>query len=130
MGKVSGDVYGFVRCPKMGSKADQRPVTVTGYSRAVALTSAQRQRRFRARRAAGFAFTPVPVKKSARPLPRPARWARALGELRQLQAEYQAWRDGLPEPLAESRTAELLDEVCDVDLNDLDVQLPRGFGRD
>ena len=46
------------------------------------------------------------------------------------QAEYEAWRDGLPESLAESRTAELLEGVCDVDLDALDVELPRGFGRD
>ena len=48
----------------------------------------------------------------------------------ELQGEYEAWRDGLPESLAESRTAELLAGVCDVDLDALDVKLPRGFGRD
>ena len=47
-----------------------------------------------------------------------------------IQAEYEAWRDGLPESLAESRTHELLEGVCDVDLDALDVELPRGFGRD
>ncbi|MCY4511596.1 MAG: hypothetical protein OXG35_32215, partial [Acidobacteria bacterium] len=31
--------------------------------------------------------------------------------------------------LADSRTAELLG-VCDVDLDALDIELPRGFGRD
>ena len=36
----------------------------------------------------------------------------------------------LPESLAESRTAELLEDVCDIDLDALDVELPRGFGRD
>ena len=51
-------------------------------------------------------------------------------ELRTLQAEYEAWRDGLPESLGESRTADLLDGVCGVDLEALDVELPRGFGRD
>ena len=96
----------------------------------MALTSAERQRRFRARRAAGFALHPVPVNKPARPLPRPARWARALDELRKLQGEYETWRDGLPESLADSRTAERLEEVCELDLDVLDVVLPRGFGRD
>ena len=43
-----------------------------------------------------------------------------------LQAEYEAWRDQLPE----SRTTELFEGVCDVDLDALDVELPRGFGRD
>ena len=58
------------------------------------------------------------------------RWADAVEELRTLQAEYEAWRDGLPKSLAESRTAELLDGVCDLDVDALDVELPRGFGRD
>ena len=46
------------------------------------------------------------------------------------KAEYEAWRDQLPESLGDSRTAELLEGVCDVDLDALDVELPRGFGRD
>ena len=49
------------------------------------------------------------------------RWAAALAEFRTLQAEYEAWRDQLPESLADSRTAELLGGVCDVDLDALDV---------
>ena len=36
----------------------------------------------------------------------------------------------VPESLTDSRTAELLEGVCDVDLDALDVELPRGFGRD
>ena len=43
-----------------------------------------------------------------------------------LQAEYEVWRDRLPESLADSRTAELLEGVCDVDLDALDLDLPRG----
>ncbi|MCY4505617.1 MAG: hypothetical protein OXG35_01450, partial [Acidobacteria bacterium] len=54
----------------------------------------------------------------------------ALAELRALQADYQAWLDGLPESLAGSRTAELLEGVVAVDRDDVDVELPRGFGRD
>ena len=91
------------------------------------LTNAERQRRWRERRAGGV---PVQERRPARPKPRPARWAAALAEFRTLQAEYEVWRDGLPESLAESRTAELLEGVCDVDLDALDVELPRGFGRD
>ena len=83
------------------------------------MTNAERQRRYRERRAAG---------RPPRPKPRPARWAAALAELRILQAEYEAWRDQLPESLADSRTAELLEGVYDVDLDALDVELPRGFG--
>ena len=62
--------------------------------------------------------------------PRPKQWTDAVAVLRRLQGEYEAWRDGLPESLAGSRTAELLEGVCDVDLDTLDVKLPRGFGRD
>ena len=47
---------------------------------------------------------------------RPERWADALEEPRNLQAEYEEWRAGLPESLADSRTAQLLENVCDVDL--------------
>lgn len=93
----------------------------------MALTPAERQRRYRERRAAGV---PVREPRPPRPKPRPARWAAALAELRTLQAEYETWRDQLPEALADSRTAELLEGVCDVDLDALDVDLPRGFGRD
>ena len=50
--------------------------------------------------------------------------AAAVAELRTLQAEYEAWRDQLPESLADSRTAELLEGVCDLEA--LDVELPRG----
>ena len=35
-----------------------------------------------------------------------------------------------PEALADSRTAERLAEMCDLDLDALDVDLARGFGRD
>ena len=95
----------------------------------MALTNAERQRRFRERRRAAVPVEQRP-ERPPRPKPRPARWTAALAELRQLQAEYETWRDQLPESLAESRTAELLEGVCDVALDALDVELPRGFGRD
>ena len=56
--------------------------------------------------------------------------ARNNARFRQLQAEYEAWRDGLPEGLADSKTGQLLEGVCEVDLDAIDVELPRGFGRD
>ena len=96
----------------------------------MALTNAERQRRYRERRRAAVPVKPRPERPAARPRPRPARWTAAVAELRQLQAEYEAWRDQMPESLADSRTAELLAGVCDVDLDALDVELPRGFGRD
>ena len=73
----------------------------------------------------------MPVqRRPPRPRPRPARWAAALAELRTLQEEYQTWREGMPEALEGSRTAEMLDDVLDVDLEALDGDLPRGYGRD
>ena len=51
--------------------------------------------------------------------------------LLQLQEHYRQWRDALPESLAGSATAELLEQVCEPDLSVLEaVELPRGFGRD
>ena len=94
------------------------------------LTNAERQRRFRERRRAAVPVVQRPERPAARPKPRPARWTAAVTELRQLQAEYEAWRDGLPEGLADSKTGQLLEGVCEVDLDAIDVELPRGFGRD
>ena len=56
----------------------------------------------------------------------PQRRAAALAELRTLQAEYEAWRDQLPGSLADSRTAELLEGVYDVDLDALRRRAPAG----
>jgi hypothetical protein len=50
--------------------------------------------------------------------------------LRELQAEYQAWLDNLPENLQDSPLAEKLEAVCALDLEELEVDLPLGFGRD
>ena len=48
-----------------------------------------------------------------------------------LQDQYREWRDALPESLAGSVTAELLEQVCEMDLSVLEaVELPKGFGRD
>ena len=76
---------------------------------AMALTNAERQRRFRERRAAGEPVRTVAVARTPKDRrPRPKQWTDAVAVLRRLQGEYEAWRDGLPESLADSRTAELL----------------------
>lgn len=70
----------------------------------------------------------------------------ALGEafsaLRDLQGEFQEWRDSLPESGGSDATREKLEAICDLDLDtavdDLDdvisecenVEVPLGFGRD
>ena len=92
------------------------------------MTGAERQRRYRERRAGS-----EPVRTFQRPKDRrsrPRRWADAVEDLRTLQGEYEAWREQLTEGQAGSPTADLLESVCDIDLDVLDVQLPRGFGRD
>ena len=92
----------------------------------VALTNAERQRRYRERCAAREPVRTVAVARTPKDRrPRPKRWTDAVDQLRTLQAEYQAWRDGLPDSLAHSRTAELLEGVCDVDMAAFDVDLPR-----
>lgn len=62
---------------------------------------------------------------------RAKRWQDTVVELIQLQAEYEAWLDALPETLAETATAEALRAICELDLGELQaVEPPRGFGRD
>ena len=94
-----------------------------------AMTAAERQAKFREAHAEG-----APRLRYRRPADRrsrPQRWRDAVAELVELQAEYQAWLDSLPESLAESATAEALRAICDLDLSELEsVEPPRGFGRD
>ncbi len=93
------------------------------------MTHAERQVRYRA----GHAES-TPKVRSRRPADhrsRPQRWRDAVAELLELQSEYQAWLDGLPENLANSVTAEALQMVCELDLSELaSIEPPRGFGRD
>jgi hypothetical protein len=93
------------------------------------MTDAERQALCRAARAAGR-----PVIRFRRPADhrsRAKRWRDAVDELVQLQAEYQAWLDALPETLQDTATAEALRAVCDLDLEELQtIEPPRGFGRD
>ena len=73
----------------------------------MALTSAERQRLYRARRAANEPirqFKTVPIRTRRRT--RPQRWADAAAALRALQEEYRAWREGMPDSMSDSKTAE------------------------
>ena len=96
-----------------------------------AMTLAERQARYRAAHAAD---TPATVKvRYRRPADRrsrPQRWRDAVAELLELQADYQQWLDGLPESLADTPTADALRAVCALDLSGLELDPPRGFGRD
>ena len=93
-----------------------------------ALTGAERQARYRAVR------TGRPVihyRRQADRRSRPQRWHNAVAELLALQAQYAAWLDKLPEATLGSATAQALQAIVDLDLDELSViEPPRGFGRD
>ncbi len=93
------------------------------------MTDAERQARHRAARPAG-----APVIRIRRPADhrgRVRRWHDAVAELAELQAQYAAWLEALPDSLQDGATAEALRAVCDLDLTELQaIDLPRGFGRD
>ena len=97
------------------------------------LSNAERQARWRARRAPQEAPARVQPGKaaSADRRSRPRRWRDAVAELLALQAEYLAWADALPDGLRDTTTAEALQAIVDLDLSDLaDIEPPRGYGRD
>lgn len=95
----------------------------------MALTNAERQRRYRARRKTQrpqARFRKAPDRRS-----RPQRWRAAVRSLLDLQEEYQAWLDNLPDAFQESVLAQKLEAICELDLDELaSVEPPRGYGRD
>lgn len=96
-----------------------------------ALTSAERQARYRARQqapqpSAAIRRHPSPDRRS-----RSRRWHDTVAALVALQAEYAGWFDALPNSLRDNATAQALQEIIDLDLSDLAAILPpRGYGRD
>jgi len=59
------------------------------------------------------------------------RWLDVVAELQELQVDYQAWLEALPQNMADGDTAEALRVICDLDLSELEsIVPPRGFGRD
>ena len=51
---------------------------------------------------------------------RPQRWQDAVRTLLDLQDEYQAWLDNLPDALQESALAHKLEAICELDLAELE----------
>jgi hypothetical protein len=96
-----------------------------------ALSNAERQARYRARREAQ---QPAPVVRYRRPADRRTRsqrWHNTVAGLITLQAEYAAWYDVLPDNLRDTATGAALQAIVDLDLDDLvSIEPPRGFGRD
>ena len=93
------------------------------------MTPAERQARYRAARTVG-----TPIIRTRRPADqrsRARRWRDAVAELVELQAQYAAWWEALPDNLRDGITAEALQMICDLDLSELlAIEPPRGFGRD
>jgi hypothetical protein len=93
------------------------------------MTNAQRQARHRAARAA--ARPVMHYRRAADHRSRARRWREAVAELVALQAEYRAWLQALPESLQEGATAQALQAIDELDLDELQaIEPPRGFGRD
>jgi hypothetical protein len=96
-----------------------------------ALSNAERQARYRARRLAAEGAPVIRIRRAVDRRSRPQRWRAAVAELLALQEEYIAWLDGLPASLHGSATAEALQAVADLDLEALAaIEPPRGYGRD
>ena len=95
------------------------------------MSNAERQRRYRERLKAGRALSRVRYRAPKDRRSKAQRWSDAVQELVDLQAEYQAWLDNLPDNLESSAVAERLEAICDLDVDSLqDLEPPRGFGRD
>lgn len=96
-------------------------------------SAAERQRAYRERLAGQSETVPSPSRRPRLPS-RPARLLTALDLVRALQAEYEAWRERLPESLADSEQAARLVETVDLLEQAADllaaIDPPRGFGRD
>jgi hypothetical protein len=96
-----------------------------------ALSNAERQARWRAKHQAS---APSVVIRAQRPVDRRGRvrrWRDAVGELIDIQADCAAWLDALPEALRGTTTAEALQAIVDLDLDELAaIEPPRGYGRD
>ncbi len=95
-----------------------------------ALSNAERQARYRARRWRLNRRSPSNDPGRAR-RSRTKRWNDALAEMFAVQAECAAWFEALPESLRDSATAAALQEMIDLDLDAIAaVQPPLGYGRD
>jgi hypothetical protein len=96
---------------------------------ALPMTAAERQARHRVK--LRQPSQPSVAAPASRLPPRPQRWADAVAALVALQDEYRAWLDNLPENLEGSRTAEKLQAITELDLDELRAaDPPRGYGRD
>ena len=95
----------------------------------MALTPAEKQRRYRERLKAGAAPVHIPKPRDRRS--RPQRWCDAVAELRALQEHYRDCLDKLPDALCDTPYGERLQAIADADIEALvEIEPPRGYGRD
>jgi hypothetical protein len=95
------------------------------------LSNAERQARYRARHKAQQPAVGVRKRRPVDRRSRIQRWHDGVAGLIELQADYAAWLEALPESLRGSATAEALQAIVDLDLDALAViEPPRGYGRD
>jgi hypothetical protein len=93
------------------------------------MTNAERQARHRAARAT--ARPVIRYRRAADHRSRAQRWHDAVAVLIALQAEYRSWLAALPDNLQNSATAQALQAIDELDLDELQAIVPpRGFGRD
>lgn len=94
-----------------------------------AMTGAERQARYRAKRLKGALA--VRIRRPADRRSRIQRWNDTVAAAVDLQAEYAAWLDKLPDNQQDSALAEVLRAIVELDLSELQaIEPPRGFGRD
>jgi hypothetical protein len=93
------------------------------------MNPAERQARRRAKLRQQSLIAPVaPTRRIAA---RPTRWATAVAALVDLQEEYRAWLENLPQNLESSKLADKLQTIIELDLDELQaIDPPRGYGRD
>jgi hypothetical protein len=93
------------------------------------MSPAERQARHRAKLLQQSPRSPaVPTRRIAA---RPRLWSAAVAALVDLQEEYRAWLENLPQNLESSRLADKLQAIVEIDLEELQaIDPPRGYGRD
>ncbi len=95
----------------------------------MALTNAERQRRYRARRKG--ALPPVKRVRSARPPSRAQRWRAAVATLLELQEYYSERLENAPVPLRDSPYGLKLQAIDELDFSNLEaIEVPLGYGND
>jgi hypothetical protein len=94
-----------------------------------AMTGAERQARYRTMHADGAPV--IRIRRSADRRSRIQRWNDTIATAVDLQAEYAAWLEALPDNQQDSALAEALRAIVEFDLSELQaIEPPRGFGRD